>query len=418
MPGALSASNRSQLSYKLEGVYPTNFASPQGGNGSLLNMLSESLDYTIKNESSKTIRSDRQVPDTVQVSASSTGGFAFEHQYREYDAFIQGVLQQDYTVYGTLGASAPLPALTFTSSTITAGTATSGADIWTSLQANQWFSLKPPAASSQVVKDYFAGRVFRVSNVTPPSTTVITLDTATPINTTTAGTTMVLGAVMGSSRATNGSTMKSYTMEVQHADITQFRQYTGMIPAKMTLKLSVGAIVTGTFDFLGKSFNLLQTSGMGTPTASQVFTPANATKGVFDIFEGGASISATTYIKSADLSIDNTLRVQDACGVFGAAGIAAGTMQNTGKLSVYFADATMYGKLLSGAASSLSIPILDVDGNGYVYYFPRIKYTAAKVATGGLDQDNMLDMDFQALPDVAAGSATLGKSVVIYRVGA
>jgi hypothetical protein len=215
----------------------------------------------------------------------------------------------------------------------------------------------------------------------------------------------------------NGNTMKSYSIEVQHADITQYRQYLGMIPSKMDLKLSVGAIVTGNFEFMGKTFTLAGSTGMGTATASQTFTPANATKGVFDIIEGGSSITASTYIKSAEFSIDNSLRIQEAVGLFGAAGIAAGTMQITGKLEVYFADATMYNKLISGAASSLSIPIVDVDGNGYVYYFPRIKYTAAKVAVGGLDQDNSLQMDFQAIPDTTAGSPSLGYTVCIYRVG-
>lgn len=413
----LSASNRSQLVAKLEGTYPTNFGVLQGGNGTLLNMTNESLDYSVKTEQSKAIRSDRQVPDIVQVSASAQGGFAFEHMYREYDPFIQCVMQQDFTAYGTGGISGALPALTFAAGTITAGTATAGADSWATLDKGQWFVLKPVGTAVQSVKDYFASRAFRISTTIAPTTTVITLDASTQINTAISGGSMLTGAMIGTSRAYNGSTMKSYSLEVQHTDITQFRQYFGMIPSKMDMKLSVGAIVTGGFEFLGKTFLLVQATGMGSPTASQTFTPANATRGVFDMFEGGASISATTFIKSAELSIDNTLRAQEAVGVFGNAGIAAGTMRIMGKLEVYFADQTMYQKLLSGAASSLSIPILDVDGNGYVYYFPRIKYTAAKVATPGLDQDNMLAMDWQALPDTLAGSPTLGKSVAIYRVG-
>ena len=413
----LSASNRSQLSYKLEGTYPTNFGVLQAGNGTLLNMTNESFDYTVKTEMSKQIRSDRQVPDIVQVSASPQGGFGFEHQYKEYDPFIEGVMQNTFTVYGTLGVSAAIPTMTFAAGTITAGAATSGVDIWTSLKKGQWFTVRPPAGATQTVKDYFAGRAFRVSLTTPPTTTVITLDAATQINTTLSGASMSNGFI-ATSRVDNGSVMKSYSIEVQHADISRFRQYLGMIPSKMDMKLSVGSIVTGSFDFMGKGFNLDTVTGMGSAAASQTYTPANATRGVFDIFEAGASINATTYIKSADISIDNSLRAQDAVGVFGNAGIAAGTMKNTFKLEVYFADSVMYGKLLSGAASSLAIPILDVDGNGYVYYFPRIKYTAAKVGTGGLDQDNMLSMDGQALPDTTAGSDTLGKTVVIYRVGA
>lgn len=414
----LASSNRSQLGYKLEGVYPINFGVPQAGNGVNLNMLSETLDYTVKNESSKSIRSDRQNPGISQLSASSAGGFAFEAQYREYDPFIQGAIQADFIEYGTQGVSAALPALTFASGTITAGVATAGADIWTLLVPGQWFSLIPVSTATQAVKTYFASRPFRVHPTTVPTSTLITLDPATPINTSIAGTTMLTGAKVGSSRAYNGQLMKTYTMEVSHADIGQFRQYTGQAVSKVDLKLSVGAIVTGSFDFMGKSFNLLQITGQGTPSDSQLFTPANATRGVFDILENGASITATTYIKSGEFSITNTLRQQDAVGVFGSAGVGVGSFKAMGKLEVYFTDAVMYNKFLLGSTSSLSIPLLDVDGNGYVYVFPSIKYTSAKVAVGGQDQDNMLQMDFETQIDLVPTSPTYLKTVAIYRVGA
>lgn len=414
----LAASNRSQLGWKLEGTYPANFGSPQAGNGTNLNMLSETLDYTVKNEASKTIRSDRQVPDVVQLSAGAAGGFAFEAQFREYDEFIQGAMQNVYTEFGTLGiSSAYTGTLTATTTTLTASVASAGADIHTAMDKGQWFGIVPAVGASQAVKDYLKGRVFRVSPTVAPTATVITLDAATPINTTIISAPLAIGYKLATSRVYNASTLKSYTLEVGHADISQFRQYTGMIVSKMDLKLGVGAIVTGSFGFVGKSFNLLGATGQGTPVTSQTFTPANATRGVFDILEGGTSISATTYIKSGEFSIDNTLRVQDAIGVFGAAGVGAGTFKAMGKLEVYFADATIYAKLLSGVATSLTIPILDVDGNGYVYHFPRIKYTAAKVAVGGLDQDNMLSMDWEAVLDSVATSPTYNKTAAIYRIG-
>lgn len=414
----LAASNRSQLGYKLEGTYPTNFGVPQGGNGANLNMLSETLDYTVKNEASKTIRSDRQVPDVVQLSAGSAGGFAFEAQYAEYDPFIQGAMQADYTVYGTFGISAASTGtLTATTSTLTASVASAGIDSYATMHKGQWFVIVPAVGASAAVKAYLKSRPFKVSSTVAPTTTVITLDAATPIDTAIISAPLAIGYKIGTSRVYNGSLMKSYTLEVGHADITQFRQYTGMVTSKMDVKLGVGAIVTGSFDFVGKSFNLLGATGNGTPAVSQVFTPANATRGVFDMLEGGSSISATTYIKSGEFSIDNTLRVQDAIGVFGAAGIGAGTFKAMGKLEVYFADSTIYNKLLSGVATSLTIPLLDVDGNGYVYHFPRIKYTAAKVAVGGLDQDNMLSMDWEAVLDPTATNDTYQKTVAIYRVG-
>ena len=66
--------------------------------------------------------------------------------------------------------------------------------------------------------------------------------------------------------------------------------------------------------------------------------------------------------------------------------------------------------------TSFSIPVMDKDGNGYVIYLPRVKYTAAKVNATGLDQDNMLSLDFMALMDTSATSATYLKTFAIYRV--
>lgn len=414
-----SSSNRAQLAYKLEGAYPTNFGVPQGGNGTLFAMTAETLDFQIKNTQSKAIRADRQISDLVQIGANAQGGINVEHIYREADPFMQGAIQSDFVAYGTNGVTAAIATLTFSALTITAGAAPVGVDAFTVLKKGQWFAINPPAGATAAVKLYLAGRAFRISTTTAPSATVITLDASTPLDVTAAGVgASMAGGTLGSSYAWNGNVMKSYTLEVGYTDIGQFRQYAGMITSKMDVQFASGAIVTLGFEFLGKFMNLLQATSMGTPTASQTFTPANATRGVVDIFEGGVGLSATTYLKTGSFTIDNTLRSMDAVSVFGLAGVGAGTQNITGKFDAYFVDATLYTKFLNGTASSLSIPIVDNAGNGYVYYFPRIKYTTGKLAVAGQDQDNMLTCDWQATPETDATSPWFGKSCVIFRVGA
>ncbi len=413
----LSASNRTQVAYKLEGSYPTNFGSLQGGNGNLVRLTGETLDYNISTEQSKELRSDRQVTDTIPVSATAQGGINFEMSYREYDWLIEAICQSTYTQYGTDGVSAAIATLTLATGTVTAGVAPTGNDAFTTLQKGQWISIIPAAGASQTVKDYFAGRAFRIDGTAAITSTIITLDAATPINTAVAGASLS-GASISSSRIVNGNTMKSYSLEVGHLDIAQYRQYLGMIASKMDLKIGVGSIIGGSIDFMGKGMTLAQVTGMGTVIASKGYSPANAVRGVFDIFEGGSSITATTYIKSADLTLDNTLRGQEAVGVYGNAGVAAGTIKATGKLEVYFADQTIYNKFINNTETSISIPVLDGAGNGYIFYFPRVKYTSGKVNASGLDQDNMLSVDFQALMDNVATSATYQKTFSIFRVGA
>lgn len=414
-----SASNRIRLAYKLEGVYPENFGVRQAGNGTALNLTGESLKFDVKNERSKQLRDDRLTQDIVQVGATAQGGINFEAQYKEYDPFVEAVVQNDFVVYGTLGISAAATGtLTRTSATvITASVAPTGVDALTNLRKGQWFAIVPADGESAAVKKYLKARAFRVSPATAPTTTALTLDSATPMSGTIITAPLLAGWKLSSSYAVNGNQMKSFNLEVGHGDIAQFRLYTGMVPSKMDLKLASGSIVSGSFEFMGQGFDLIQTSSMGTPTAAQSFTPANATRGVFDILEGGVSISASTFIKSVDFSIDNTLRMQDAVGVFGSAGIGNGTMNIMAKMSMYFSDHTHYRKLLDGAASSFSLPILDADGNGYVYFMPRIKYTAAAVNADGQDQDNMLSCDVEGLPETDVTSPWFGKAVVVFRVG-
>jgi len=413
----LSSSNRSQLSFKLEGTYPTNWGVVQAGNGTNLRMTGESLDFTIKTEQSKEIRADRQITDIVQTGASAQGGFQYEMSYREFDAVgLEGVMQNTFTEYGVAGLSADLGDLDLTATTITADAAPLGANAFTNLQKGQWFAFIPPAGASSAVKAYFKSRAFRVSLVTAPTATVITLDAITPINTTIAGTTLT-GGQIGTSRMTNGSTMKSYTLQVSHEDVAQYRVYRGMIPSKMDFKLASGSIITGSIDFMGKDMLLQGTSEMGTAVESKTFDVANAIKGVFDLFEAAGSVTASTFIKSLDFSIDNTLRAQEAVGVYGNAGVASGQFKVQGKLEVYFADEVFYNKFLNNEVSSLSVPVLDNEGNGYVFYIPKMKYSAAKVNSGGLDQDNMLSVDFYGLMDSTSVSPTYQKTLAIYRVG-
>jgi hypothetical protein len=411
-----SSSNRAQLAYKVEGAYPANFGVTPAGNGALLNMTGETLDFQIKTLTSKAIRADRLPTDVVQVSATAAGGFNAEHVYKEYDPFIEQALQSDFVKFGTGGVTAAVASLTAAANTLTAGAAPTGNDAWTTLKKGQWFVIQPAAGATQAMKDYLAGRAFRVSPTTGPTATVITLDTATPFDTTKG--TNLNGAALASGYAWNGASMKTFSLEVQHQDIGQYRQYTGMAVSKMDLKLTVGEIVSLAFEFMGKASTLAQASIVGSPAASQAFTPANATRGIFDVFEAGVSMSTTSYIKSGEISFDNTLRGQEAVSVFGMAGIGVGTHNITGKMEVYFADAVMYTKFLNNTASSLSIPILDINGNGYVYYFPRIKYSAGKVNAAGQDQDTMLSMDWMALPEVDPTSPWVNKSAVIFRVGA
>ena len=185
---ALASTSLVQLRYIPE---VTAGATPGTGNGVNLRMTGESLDFSIQTDTSKEIRSDRQTTDLVQVGASCSGGFNFELSFKEYDPFLVATLQGSWVDYGTSGKGGTL-ALTInsTAGTLTAASAPTGNDAFTSLTVGQWIRLKAPSDAAD-------GAFLKILSTT---STIITVDTATPIPGT--GTrSNVAGCVISASRA-------------------------------------------------------------------------------------------------------------------------------------------------------------------------------------------------------------------------
>ena len=121
-----ASSNRVALRYILESVFGT---TPTTGNPNNLRITGESLAFALQTDSSKEIRSDRQVTDLVTVGASASGGLNFEMSYKEFDKLLEATFMNTWGVYGTNGVGAAL-ALTIdsTAGTLVAAVAPTGAD--------------------------------------------------------------------------------------------------------------------------------------------------------------------------------------------------------------------------------------------------------------------------------------------------
>jgi len=395
-----ASANLTQLRYKTE----ASFGVTPAGNGKNLRCTDTAgLAFTLTSETSKEIRSDRQVTDMVLTGASATGGVPFELSYREYDDLIQAVLQGTWSTWGVDGVGASIPvSATFAAGALTAGGATSGASIFTNLALGQWVRISGSTISGQ-------NKLVQVSKTIAPTDTVLTFE-GTPF-------TGLLGnggiaVKVNTQRVSNGIVQRSFSIEREHADIAQFFNFRGMTASKMSLSFQSGSIVTGNFDFMGKDAVRGVATEMGASAQSQSFGIMNAVSGVGNIYEGGSALIGTS-IKSLALDIDNALRAQDAIGTLGAVGIGSGTIAISGTMEVYLADGTMYDKFLNNTASSVSWSAVDGDGNGYVFTLPKVKYKDAKVTGGSLNSDAMLSMPFEALMD-----ATTLKTIIIDRVGA
>lgn len=399
----LASTSRVQMAYIKETVFGT---TPVAGNMKNLRMTGESLNFDYSKESSKEIRSDRQTGGASTVDATAAGGINFHAQYAEYDGLMEGALQGAWSVFGTNGVGATFTA-TFTANTITASAATTGSSLFTLLQAGQWFRLTAPTHAND-------GKLCRVSTVTPPTSTVLTVDTNTPL---TAGTT-IANCTVATSRLTNGTTQPSFSLEKQLMDVGQYLVYRGMTVNRMSLNFAAAALTDGSFEFMGKDMARDTATHLpGTAVASYSYDVQNSVRGVGQLWEGTAPITST-FIRSMSLSVNNNLRGQKAIANLGNVGIGAGGLQITGSLEVYFADGTIFDKFLNDTYTSLIVSTQDTAGNGYVFTLPRVLLMNGRVVAQGEDQDVMASFDFEAFADDTNATAALRKTIFIDRVGA
>jgi hypothetical protein len=394
----LGDTSRTQISLIPEAAYGV---TPGSGNPVNLRMTGESLDFTLSKDSSKEIRADRQLSDLIVVGADARGGFNFELSYREYDTILEAMLQGTWAAYGTNGVGTTFSA-TFASGSITAGAAPTGSSAFTNLSRGQWLRVTAPGNAND-------GLYVRVHAATAPTSTVITLDPATPL---VAGGPIANSAI-ATSRLVNGTTQRSFTFQRQHTDITQFFAFRGMTPSKFSMAFASGAFVTGGFDFIGKdSIRSGATVMPGSPVASQAYDIMNAVTGVGAILENGSAL-ANTFMKTLSFDFDNHLRGRTALGVLGNASIGSGTIECKGSADVYLADGSLYDKFVNNTATSIQITVKDSAGNGYAITFPKIKYGDAKVNAGGKDQDAMITLPWEAMQD-----PTTGVTIIVDRIGA
>lgn len=398
----VAAGSRTQLRYKLEGTNNANFGVVNTVGGPIdLRRTDDSLAFKVQTQVSQEVRADRMTTDLIVVGAAAEGTIDFELSYNEYDPLLEAALMGAWSVYGTNGVGATFSAATFTTSTIT------GAALpITNLARGQFVRVIAPSTPNN-------NRIAQISRTVAPTATLITFE-GTPFA---AVGTSTANCVIQTSRLINGTTLRSFSFERDHSDIgDRFVMFRGMNIAKLSLNFQSGSIVTGQFDLMGRDqLSPTTTSGFtgGASAASKTFDVMNAVSGVGNILEGGAALSGT-FIKSLSLELDNGLRGRDAIGVLGNAEIAPGPLMVTGKMSVYFANKTLFDKFINNTATSLSLSTQDGAGNGYVISMPRVEYNEGTIVSGNRESDSMVEMGFTATMDTATG---VNHMIAIDRVG-
>ena len=402
---SLASSSLVQVRYIKESSFGV---TPVAGNPKNLRITGESLQYSLSKTSSDEINAYRAVTSMIATSAEASGSLNAEMQFGEYDDLMAGVLQSTWGAFGTNGLGVAFSA-TLTGTTITAGAPTVGTSLFTLLKAGQWFTLDGTGTAND-------GKLFRVSKVTPPTSTVITLDPGTPA--TPGG--PYAATVLKVSRLSNGTTQPSYTIERASTDTGEFFAFRGMTPSSLKLSISSGSLSTMEFAFMGRDAVAANATTLpGVPVASQAFPIMSGVSGTACALWAKGAPLAGTFVNSISLSYDNTLRAQSAICSLGSIGIGSGTINVTADLEVYFASGrAFYDEFLSNANMEIAFTAFDTQGNGYIFTLPQANISSYSLNAGGKDQDLMASISVTGLLDLGNADAALRKVMFIDRVGA
>lgn len=358
---------------------------PNSGNMVNLRSTGPTFKFNVSYDTSKEIRADRTTADMTPVSAEASGGLGIELSFREYDPFIEAVLQ------GTWGTSVNVAQSCSVAVSTDATIAAASGTPFSALVAGQFVNI------SGFTNPRNNG-VFRVKAITG-SGLGFTVDAAEGMAVEAARAINVR-----STRVRNGIIQRSFSIEEAYTDVAQFRVFRGMSVSKLSLSFQSGQIAGGNFDFMGYGSEMRGTTFLpGTPVASQTGEVMNSVIGVGTVYEAGVPLSGIRF-KSITLDIDNALRGQDAVGTLGYVGIASGTLKVTGSVQAYFENGGLYNKFVTNSNSSLAWAIKDGAGQGYGFSLPRVKFNEGNITGGSIDSDLMVDISFTALLDPATNT--------------
>ena len=349
-----------------------------------LRFTSESFAYNITNVTSAEIRSDRQITDLIQTDAETSGGFNFELSYDSFNELLEGALWSDWST--ALAISSDLIGF-YTDGNITASSTTDDTENFSLATVGQWIEMRGSSVSTN-------NGYYQITDIVDEHLVTVT---PVPDSTATAGDTVtVVGSYLR-----NGTTEHSYTVIRYHGglDSNQYFTFLGQVVNSFNIAAQAGAILTGSFDFMGKRATLTQSSSsVSGATAAGTNSVFNAVSNVGEVREAGSDVSSC-LVQGIDFTLTNNVRGLKALATLGNCDIGVGKCDVTGTLTAYFKDDSLYDKYLAGNSTSISYKVEDSSGNAYIFDFPQVEFESDGINVGGQDQDVVETLGFRAYKD-------------------
>jgi len=194
---------------------------------------------------------------------------------------------------------------------------------------------------------------------------------------------------------------QSFSLESFYEDVSLGFVQNGMTVNTFSLDANSSAVMTGSFEFMGKATTTLSTPQLGA-TPYTVLGPLqqevmNSTTDVGALTKNGEPLS--TAIKQIKIDGKAQLRNQMAVSSKFPVGIGTGRFELTGSVQAYFATMDMFNDFLNHTTVSLGWDFQDSKKNTYYFTVPALKFTADPVNAKGIDQDIMDELTWEAFRD-------------------
>ena len=199
----------------------------------------------------------------------------------------------------------------------------------------------------------------------------------------------------------NGVARKSFTIEKSLGGIggENHMWFMGSEISNLSLDIQSGSIIGGSIGWIARDY------ATGTATRATTVTPAPNNRFLNAVDEGvkcyvNGVEASTGLLQALSLSVENSLRPQRAIGTGGKlAGMGNGRFGVSGSITAYFNGQAnpIYTAYKNKQPIELKIELPDPDGNAYNITMYRVELMNATLVAGGLDQDMVFQIEYQAV---------------------
>lgn len=362
-----------------------------------IRLTGESLSEQKTRTRPEEIKADGFVSHALTTQVQASGGINFALSYGTYDDMLASLLNSSFsadlaitsvattgiiTAYD--GGTTPLPNLGG------AGFATNDATLLDSVVAGQWIRVSGYTAGNAATNG-----LYRVTAVDTTNNEVQVSQTAgNGANIVDAAASTGSEVNIQGSYVRNGTSFRSFYIEKQ-LSATLFLFYSGSYISDGNLNAQVGGFLEGSFNFLSASETSgTSTASTGGPTAAPTGRVIDTVAGFQQLEVNDTAIAAVVQGISWTVTKNNA-RAQYGLGQADAQGMARGTIDVSGTMSVYFTDFTLYNLYKNETDQIVSFAALDNLGQGYIFTLPGVTLMNPQVVAGGPDTDIVSEFELE-----------------------